>query len=90
MCETYWNLMFICQVESTLKEIITAPQGGFIAPHVWEIVGRNNLTIFKSCQYPRFYIMISSSFPKIETKNLNSDPRNLIFPVLETKSPAAH
>ena len=27
----------------------TAPQGGFMAPHVWEIVGRKNPTIFKCC-----------------------------------------
>ena len=27
--------------------IIAGPEGSFIAPHVWEIVGRKNLTIFK-------------------------------------------
>ena len=71
-------------------QLIAAPQGGFIAPHVWEIVCRKNLTIFKGCHYSRFYIMISLSFQKIETKNLNSDPRILIFLVLGTTSPAAH
>ena len=27
------------------------PQGGFIAPHVREIVARKKFTIFKSCHY---------------------------------------
>ena len=70
--------------------IIAAPQGGFIAQYIWEIVGRKNLTIFKGCYYSRFYIMISLSFRKVETKNLNSDPRILIFLVLGSTSPAAH
>ena len=35
-------------------------------------------------------MMISSSFRKIETKQLNSDPRILIFLVLRTTSPAAY
>ena len=35
-------------------------------------------------------MMIFSLFRKIETKNLNLDPRILIFVVLETTSPAAH
>ena len=68
--------------------IIAAPQGSFIGPHVWEIEGRNNLTIFKGCHYSRFYIMISLSFRKIETKNLNSDPHILIFLALGTTLPA--
>ena len=71
-------------------QLITAPQGGFIAPHVWEIVGRKNLTIFKGCDYSRFYVMISLSFYKIETKNINSDLRILIFLVQVTIRPAAH
>ena len=57
----------------------------FIALHVWETVGRKNITIFKVCHYFRFYMMISSSFRKIE--NLNSDPSTLIFSALETTSP---
>ena len=69
---------------------VATPQYGFIAPHVREIVGRKNLTTFKGCQYSRFYIIISSSFWKIETKNLNSDQRILILLILGTKSPAAH
>ena len=28
-------------------QLIAAPQGGFIAQHVWEIVCRKNFTIFK-------------------------------------------
>ena len=60
--------------------LITASLGTFIAPHVWEIVGRKNLTIFKGCHYSRFHIMIPLSFWKIETKNLNSDPHNFNFP----------
>ena len=35
-------------------------------------------------------MMITLSFRKIETKNLNLDPRILIFLVLGTMSPAAH
>ena len=54
--------------------VIAVPQGGFITPHVQEIVGRKNLTIFKVWHFSRFYIMISASFQKIKTKNLNSDP----------------
>ena len=69
-------------------EFIAAPQGGFRAPHVWEIVGRKNLTVFKGCHYCWFYIMIPLSFWEIETKNLNSDPRILISLVLGTISPA--
>ena len=57
---------------------------------VWDIVGRKNLTIFKGCYYSRFYMMISSSFRKIETKNSNSNPCTLIFIVLGTTSPAAY
>ena len=63
---------------------IAALQGGFIAPHLWEIACRKNLTIFKGCHYSRFYTMISLSFQKIETKNLKSNPRILSFPVLGT------
>ena len=72
--------------------IIATPQGGFIAPHVSEIVGRKNLTIFKGCHYSRLYLMISLSlsFRKIETKNLNSDPRILILLGLGTTSLAPH
>ena len=73
-----------------MKIFIAAPQGGFIVPHVWEIVGRKNHTIFKGCHYSRFYIMISSNFRKIETKNLNSDPRILVLLVLGTTSPASY
>ena len=69
--------------------LIAPPQGGFI-PYVWEIVGKKNLTIFKGCHYSIFYIIISSSFWKIETKNLNSDPCILMFLILGTSSPAAY
>ena len=71
-------------------ELIAAPHGGFIAPHVWEIVCKNNFTIVKGCHYSRFYIMISLCFHKIEAKNLNLDPSILIFLILGTKSSAAH
>ena len=66
------------------KAFIFAPWDGFIAPLVWEIVGRKNLTIFKGCRYSWFCMVISSSFRVIETKNLNSDPCILLFLVLET------
>ena len=57
---------------------------GFIARHVGEIVCRKNLTIFKGCHYSRLYVMSSLSFQKIDTKNVNSNPRILIFLVLGT------
>ena len=48
-------------------------------------------TIFKGCYYSRFHIIILyKSFGKIETMNLNLDPRILIFLVLGTTSPAAN
>ena len=70
--------------------IIAAPQGDFIVAHVWEKLGRKNLTIVKGCHYSWFYVMTFSSFGKIETKNSNSDLCILIFLVLETTSPAAY
>ena len=74
-----------CQVIQFCScKLIAAPQGSLTASHVWEIVCRQNLTIFKGCHYSRFYITISLSFQKIETKNLNSDPCILIFLVLGT------
>ena len=69
---------------NSIDFIISAPQGGFITPHVWEIVCRQNFTIFKGGHYSQFYVTISLSFRKIETNNLNSDPRILIFLVLGT------
>ena len=73
-----------CVENFVLCILIAAPQDGFIAPHVWEIVCRKNLTTFNGCHCSQLYIMISLSFRKIETKNLNSDPHILIFLVLGT------
>ena len=73
-----------------IYDVITTPQDGFIASHVWEIVGTKNLTIFKDCQYFRFYMMISSNFWSIEKKNLNSNPCISNYLVLGTTSPAAY
>ena len=42
--------------------------GDFIAPYVWEIVGRKGLTIFKGCHYSRICMMTSSSFQKSRDK----------------------
>ena len=89
------NIILLCSLESkyytqNYYTVISSPQGDFVAPDLWEMVGRKNLTIFKGCHCSRFYIMISSSFRKIVTENLNSDPRILIFLVLQTASPAAH
>ena len=69
---------------------IAARQGGFIVPHVWEIVARKNLATFKGCHFARFYILIWWSFLKIETKNFNSDPCFFKLVKLGTISPAAH
>ena len=86
--EIAWNCPIVylvpkdCLICSCM--VIAAPLGGFIAPHVWEIVCRKNLTIFKGCHYFRFYIAISLSFQEIETKNSNLDARILIFLVLGT------
>ena len=81
---------FTLSMKKYKKYLIATPQSGFIAPHVWEVVGRKNLTISKGCHYSLFYIRISLSFWEIETKNLNSNPGILISIVLGTTSPAAH
>ena len=54
-------------------KFVAALQGSFTGSHVWEIVVRKNLTLFEVCHYSPFYIMISSSFHKINTKSLNLD-----------------
>ena len=46
--------------------------------------------MFTFCYYSQFYMVISTSLWKIETKNLNLDPRISIFFVLGTKSAAAY
>ena len=69
---------------------IAAPQGFFIALHVWEIVGGKNLIILKGCHYSQFYVMISSGFQKIEANNLNSDPHILILLVLHHQLHISH
>ena len=74
-----------------MSHVIAAPQGGFTAPHVSEIVGRKNLTIFNfKVATILDFIMISLRFRKMETKNLNLAPGILISLVLGTTSPAAH
>ena len=94
--KNYWQVFIVtyllnkCNHHYAKTQFITVTQCGFIAPHVWEIVCTKNITIFKGCHYSRFYIMISLNFQKMETKNLNSDPRILIFLVLRTTSPAAY
>ena len=45
----------------------------FRVPRVWEIWVRKNLTILEGCHFPRFYILIWSSFRKMETQNFDSD-----------------
>ena len=83
--------LYFYRVTTVVKTtFIASPQGGFIAPHVRETEVRKNLTIFEGCHHSRFYMMISSSFRKIETKNSNSDPFILHFLVLGTPSPAAY
>ena len=78
----HWQINFVF--------IIDARQGGFMISYVWEIVVRKNLTIFEGCHFARFYILIWWSFPKIETKNLNSDQCFFKIIKLGTISPAAH
>ena len=63
-----------------LHDIVNCRPSGFTVPHIWEIVCRKNL----GCHYSQFYITITLSFWKIQTKNLNSDQRILIFLVLGT------
>ena len=75
---------------SLLSQIIAAHHGGFIVPHIWEIVVRKNLTICEGCHFAPFYILIWWSFLKIETKNLNLDPCFFKLVKLGTISPAAH
>ena len=69
-----WGVLLLIFAEGSLSIYSRS----FIAPHVWEIVGRKNLTIFKGCHYSRFFMIISSSFLKIESKKWNSDPCILI------------
>ena len=64
-----WGVLLLIFAEGSLSIHCR----GFIAPRVWEIVVRKNLTVFKGCHYSRFYMMISSSFLKIESKKWNSD-----------------
>ena len=73
------------------QDVVIAPrQDGFMFPYVWEIKVRKNLRIFEGCHFPRFYILIWSSFRKIETKDLNSDPCFFNLVKLWSISPAAH
>ena len=67
---------------------ILANSSGFIVPYVYEIV--TNLTNFEGCHFAGFYILISWSFPKIETKNFNSGSCFFKLIKLRTVSPAAH
>ena len=76
--------------QQVTSKLITARQGDFIFPHVWEIVVRKNLTNFEGCHFARFYILIWWSFPKIETKNFNSGPCFFKLVKLGTISPAAN
>ena len=46
----------------------------FIARTYEKYEVRNDLTIFKGCHFARCYILISSSFRKIKTKNFRSNP----------------
>ena len=61
-------LIIIITTIAILIIMIAALQGGFIVPHVWEIVVRKNLSIFKGCHYSWFYIMISSVFGKLRQR----------------------
>ena len=82
----YWSVL----KTSFILIIIAARHGGFIVPHVWEIVVTRNLTIFEACYFARFYIFIRWSFLKIETKNFNSDPCFFKLVKKGTIWPAAH
>ena len=44
--------------ESYHMRIIAAHVGGFIVPHIREVVVRKNLTIFEGCHFAQFYILI--------------------------------
>ena len=97
MCVQKTNIndgrVILCKRSLRVKifRLIAALKGGFLAQHIWEMVGRKNLIIFKGFHYSQFHILISLSFRKIETKNLDSDqPRVLILLVLGTTSPAAY
>ena len=63
-----------------LRFFIAFPQGDFIAPHIWETVGRKNLIIFKGCHYSQFYMMISSGFCKNRDNEFKLGPMHLNFP----------
>ena len=66
------------------------PFRGFIVPYIMEISARKNVTIFEGCHFPRFDILIPTSFWKIETQNIKSDPCIFNLVKLGTISPAAY
>ena len=66
------------------------PRRWLYSPVQMRYISKKNLTIFEGCHFPQFYILILSSFLKIETKNFNSDPCFFNLVTLETISPAAH
>ena len=82
--------MLVFKISLNRSKLTAARQGGFIVLHLWEIVARKNLTIFEGCHFARFYILIWWSFPRIGTKNFNSDPCFFKLVKLGTISPAAH
>ena len=79
-----WIKFLLC-----MKLLISARQGGFIVPYVWEIVVWKNLTNFQGCHFARFYILIWWSFSKIETTHFNSGPCLFKLVKLWTISPDA-
>ena len=70
-------------------EVIISIHDAFIVPYVREIVVRKNLTTSQGWHWARFYILIWLSFPKIETKNFNSDPCFFRVVKLGTMPPTA-
>ena len=57
---------------------------------LYSLVRMGNLTTFEGCHFSWFYILIWSSFRKIETENFNSDPCFFNLVKLGTISLAAH
>ena len=72
--EQLQTILYMLDGNLASTKIIAASQGGFIAPHVWEIVRRKNLTIFK--MLPLFAILYKDflNFSENRGKELKLGP----------------
>ena len=86
-------IIFIYDLFLSEKDINSAncrPQGGFITPHVWEIIGKKKSHNFQ--RLPLFSILYNDflKFKENRDKEFKLGPRILIFLVLGTTSAATY